>query len=106
MEMIGEVQTRGAQVLNGIVVTATTTLSNNCSVVLVAPSSNTTVTLPVSPRPWQLVYTKKVNTGSGSFTLKGSGASLIDGTVSFTIAHNTKGQIVVVYDGTNWWRVV
>jgi hypothetical protein len=106
MEVRGATQTRGRFILEGMTVTTTQTLPAEVSVVLCAPSGNVTLTLPANASPWQVVSTKKTTTGTGSMTVKGAGISTIDAVSSFTIASNTRGQLVLVYDGSNWWRLV
>ncbi|HEY6018572.1 MAG TPA: hypothetical protein VIY48_01300 [Candidatus Paceibacterota bacterium] len=87
-------------------VSATTTLTNNDSVLLVAaPAANVIVNLPAvaSVQPGRFYFVKRDATAVQTVTLDGFGSETINGATTLAVgAAGTAGGVLIVSDGTAW----
>lgn len=86
-------------------VAATTTLTSNDSVLLVAaPAANVTVNLPAAATvPGRFYFVKRDATATQTVTLDGFGSETINGATTQAVgAAGTAGGILIVCDGTGW----
>lgn len=87
-------------------VAATTTMTNQDSVLLVAaPTANVTVNLPAvaSIQPGRVYFVKRDATATFTVTLDAFGSELINGATTLAVgAAGTAGAAAIVSDGTAW----
>jgi hypothetical protein len=90
-------------------VAATTTMTNQDSVLLVAaPTANVTVNLPAvaTIQPGRLYIVKRDATATFTVTLDAFGSETINGATTLAVgAAGTAGAAVIVSDGTAWHLV-
>lgn len=80
------------------------TLTDNDSIVLCTPTASFTVTIPAADptQPGQVFYIAQTAV-SGNFVTIAPASGQIDGASTLALTANTKQQVKIVSDGTNWF---
>lgn len=85
---------------------AAATVTDNDSILLCTPTASFTVTLPLADpnQPGQVFYFAQTAVSGNQVTVAAAGANTIDGAATLVVgAANTKAQIKIVSDGSNWF---
>lgn len=72
-----------------------------------ATGGSFTFTLPTAASSTgRVFYFKKIDSSGNTVTVKGNGAELIDGSNTVVISTQYTPVVMVVSDGTQWWRLI